>query len=77
MKNKTLIKLLKEQDLAFRSTISNNIEKITSEQLKDIFLALHLQISNYIDNPTILRHFYEDVIEDLEETWKESEKYHK
>lgn len=74
MENQDLIKLLKEKDLSFSSTIRNNIEKINKEQLKDIFLALHIQISNYIDNPTILRHFYNDVMEDLECTWKEVDK---
>ena len=74
MENKKLIKLLKEKDLAFSSTISNNIEKINKEQLKEIFLALHIQISNYINNPTILRHFYNDVLEDLELNWKEVDK---
>lgn len=74
MENKELIKFLKEQDLGFRTTISNNLEKFTKEQLNDIFLALHLQIANYIDNPIILRHFYEDVTAELEITWKEVEK---
>lgn len=73
MKNKELIDFLKEHSLAFCSTINNHIEKMSKEQLKDIFLALHLQISNYIDNPTILRHFYDDVMADLEITWKEKE----
>lgn len=74
MENKKLIKFLKEHSLAFCSTINNHIEKMSKEQLKDIFLALHLQISNYLDNPTILRHFYDDVMEDLEKTWNEVEK---
>ena len=73
MENKELIKFLKEYSLAFCSTISNHIEKMSKEQLKDIFLALHLQISNYIDNPTILQHFYADIMEDLENTWNEVE----
>lgn len=74
MENQELIKLLKENDVAFSSTIRNNIEKMNTEQLKDIFLSLHIQISNYINNPTILKHFYDDVMKDLELNWKEVSK---
>ncbi len=73
MENEKLIEFLQEQNLGFRSTIKNNIEKFTKEQLKDIFFALHLQIANYINNPIILKHFYNDVIEELKITWEDKE----
>lgn len=72
MENKKLIDILKNTNLSFYAKIDNNIENITKKQLKDIILSQCLQMPNYITSPTVLKHFYEDVIKDLEITWKES-----
>lgn len=74
MENKELIQILKEEDLSFYRIIINNVENMTKEQLKDIILSLYLQLPNYITSPILQKHFYNDVIEDLEATWKEVEK---
>lgn len=74
MENKKLIQILKKEDLSLYSVISNNIETINKEQLKDIILSIYLQLPNYITSHTILKHFYNDLIEDLETTWKEVKK---
>ena len=73
MEDKKLIEILKEKDLSFYTVISDNVENITKEQLKDIILSLYLQLPNYITSPTLQKHFYNDIIEDLETTWKEVE----
>lgn len=74
MENEKLIKVLKEQDSTLYTKIDKYFTNITKEQLKDIILSQCLQTSNYITSPTILKHFYTDVIEDLEITWKEEKK---
>jgi len=65
MNPEELINILKENNLSLYTTINDNFEKITKEQLRDIILSLALQIPNYINSPTILKHFYNDLIEDL------------
>ena len=65
MKSEDLINILKDNNLSLYTTINNNFENLTKEQLRDIILSLALQIPNYINSPTILKHFYNDLIEDL------------
>lgn len=72
MENKKLIESLKERELNLYTFIMENIENITKEQLKDIILSLYIQVPNYITSPIIQKHFYSDLIKDLENTWKET-----
>ena len=73
MKKEKLIQILKNYDLSFYTTIDKNVDNISKEQLKDIILSFCLHIPNYIISPTIQKHFYNDVIKDLEITWKRDE----
>lgn len=71
MENEKLLKILKDNSLSLRNT---DIKNISKKQLNDILFSLRLQVFNYINSPIILNHFLDDVVKDLEQTWKDGEK---
>lgn len=73
MESNELISLLKKEKPAIYNVISNNIKKISKEQLKDIILEFVLHVSAYINNPTIQNHFYSDLVNQLEKDWNNEE----
>lgn len=73
MESSELINLFKKESPAIYNVVSNNIQEISKEQLKDIILEFVLHVSAYINNPTIQNHFYEDLINQLEKDWKNEE----
>ena len=74
MENEKLLQILKNKDISLYTIIDKNVDNISKNQLKDIILSVCLQLSSYITSPTILKHFYNDLIEDLEIAWKEENK---
>ena len=74
MENEKLLQILKNKDISLYTIIDKNVDNISKNQLKDIILSVCLQLSSYITSHTILKHFYNDLIEDLEITWKEENK---
>jgi len=71
MESKELIKLLKDENSTIYGVVSDNLKKINKQQLQDIILEFFLNVSLYVNNPVIQKHFYNDLINELEKDWKE------